>query len=241
MVTSVRTVGGRRERYGRMSVVPDELARFLTEWLGAWPDHDGLTVVGSPLRSVPGWDGTVRDVVGVAAPGRAVISVPVRYAGNVRDTVKTWDDLAALPGTLGRTGDPWYAGTFRWTLTPTDLPDAGEWIDVHDPRVPEWLRPFGDKALIALAGGEYAAGVGIKRHNLAGMELSVGTDEAHRGKGLASRLVAQASRWVLAQHAVPIYLHDPANTASDRTARAAGYPDLGWKILGMPPRSGGPL
>jgi predicted GNAT family acetyltransferase len=79
----------------------------------------------------------------------------------------------------------------------------------------------------------YAAGVGIKRHNPAGMEISVGTEEAHRGKGLASRLVAQAARWILAEGAVPIYLHDPANIGSDKTALKAGFPDEGWKIVGM--------
>jgi predicted GNAT family acetyltransferase len=106
-------------------------------------------------------------------------------------------------------------------------------VPATDPRVPEWLLPFGGDVLITFIDGVYAAGVGIKRHNAAGLELSVGTEEQHRGKGLASRLVAQAARWVLAQGAVPIYLHDPANTASDRTAWAAGFPDEGWKILGV--------
>jgi predicted GNAT family acetyltransferase len=95
------------------------------------------------------------------------------------------------------------------------------------------LHPFGGEVLITFIDGVYAAGVGIKRHNSAGMELSVGTEEEHRGKGLASRLVAQAARWVIAHNAVPIYLHDPANIASDRTALAAGFPDLGWQILGL--------
>jgi len=65
------------------------------------------------------------------------------------------------------------------------------------------------------------------------MEISVGTEERHRGRGLAARLVAQAARAIIAAGAVPIYLHDPANTASDRTAAKAGFPDLGWKIVGV--------
>jgi GNAT superfamily N-acetyltransferase len=137
---------------------------------------------------------------------------------------------------MGRAGATAYLGKFRWTLTPAPLEDAGVWIDVTDPRVPEWLWPFGGEALIALVDDAYAAGVGIKRHNKHGLELSVGTDEAFRGQGLAARLVAQASRWVLAQDAVPIYLHDPANIASDRTATKAGYPDPGWTILGLSAR-----
>jgi GNAT superfamily N-acetyltransferase len=138
-----------------------------------------------------------------------------------------------LPAAVGQPDARTFFGKFRWTMTPTDLPDAGEWVPVSDSRVPEWLHPFGGDVLIAFIDNVYAAGVGIKRHNLAGLELSVGTDEAHRGKGLATRLVAQAARWVVAQGAVPIYLHDPENTASDRTATSAGFPDLGWQILGM--------
>jgi GNAT superfamily N-acetyltransferase len=134
---------------------------------------------------------------------------------------------------VGRPNARTFAGTFRWASEPVPLPDAGEWIAVTDPRVPEWLWPFGGKALIAFADGGYAAGVGVKRHNRYGMEISVGTDERHRGQGLASRLVAQAGRAILAAGAVPIYLHDPANVASDRTASRAGFPDLGWKITGV--------
>jgi GNAT superfamily N-acetyltransferase len=210
------------------------LAAFLTAYLGAWPPSDGLTVVGSTVREQPGWDGGIREIVGVGTSTRSVISVPPALESAVRTTVHSWEDVPkALPAAAGRPDARVFFGTFRWTMTPTDLPDAGEWIDATDPRVPEWLRPFGGEVLITLIDGQYAAGVGIKRHNTAGLELSVGTDERYRGQGLASRLVAQAARWVIAQGAVPIYLHDPANIASDRTALAAGFPDLGWQIFGL--------
>jgi GNAT superfamily N-acetyltransferase len=212
-----------------------DLAVFLAEWLGAWPDTDGLTIVASHQRERPSWDGSVRDVVGVGTAGRAVISVAPALADAVRAQVPDWHAVPSrLPAAVGRPGAHAFFGTFRWTLKPTDLPDAGAWVPVDDPRVPEWLRPFGGNVLIAFADdGSYASGVGIKRHNAAGLELSVGTEERHRGRGLAARLVAQASRWVLSTGAVPIYLHDPANTASDRTALAAGFPDEGWQILGV--------
>jgi GNAT superfamily N-acetyltransferase len=222
-----------------------DLAAFLTQWLGAWPDADGLTVVASEQRERPSWDGSIRDVVGVGTAERAVISVAPALADAVRAQVRTWEDVpSTLPAAVGKPAARAFFGTFRWTLKPTDLPDAGVWVPRDDPRVPAWLRPFNGDVLIAFddgaddsagdgTGGTYAAGVGIKRHNAAGMELSVGTEERYRGRGLASRLVSQASRWVLAQGAVPIYLHDPANTASDRTALAAGFPDEGWQILGV--------
>lgn len=211
-----------------------QLDDFLAEYLGSWPGAPGLTVVGSQARSRPGWDGRIQDVVGVASPTSAVLSVPPGDADAVRDRVHSWEQAGSLlPEALGRQVGKVYYGTFRWTMRPADLPDAGVWIPVDDQRVPSWLHPFGGDALIALIDGRYAAGVGIKRHNARGMEISVGTEPEHRGKGLATRLVAQAARWILAKGAVPIYLHDPANVASDRTADAAGFPDKGWQILGL--------
>lgn len=212
------------------------LREFLVAWLGDWPDKDRLTVVGTPIRLRPGWDGLVHEIVGVAdGDGGGVLSVPPDAEETVREVVHSWDEMRTrLPAAMGRQGARVYAGKFRWTVEPADLADAGEWVSYEDSRVPEWLKPFGGKALIAFDGsGAYAAGVGVKRHNAAGMEISVGTEEAHRGKGLASRLVAQAARWILAQGAVPIYLHDPANVGSDKTALKAGFADDGWRIVGM--------
>lgn len=210
------------------------LARFLAEFLGAWPPTDDVTVVGSDARTLPGWDGQIRDVVGVLTPEAGVISVPPDRVAAVRSGVRAWRTVTTdLPAALGRPEARAFLGKFRWSTTPTELPDAGVWLDVSDPRVPPWLYPFGGQVLVTLFEDEYAAGVGIKRHNDAGWELSVGTEAAHRGKGLATRLVAQAARWVLGHDAVPIYLHDPANIPSDRTATAAGFPDLGWQILGV--------
>ena len=79
--------------------------------------------------------------------------------------------------------------------------------------------------------GSYAAGVGRKQHDAHGHELSVGTDEHLRGRGMARRLVAQAARRVIADGAVPTYLHSFDNTASARVADAAGFPDRGWQVL----------
>lgn len=211
-----------------------DLARFLSEWLGAWPPTADLTVVGDRARDEPSWDGRIRDVLGVRSPDGGVLSVSPARAEAVRSGVSRWDSAPTeLPIALGRPDARAFFGKFRWSTAPTDLPDAGEWLAVDDPRVPPWLRPFNGDVLVTLVDGVYAAGVGLKRHNSAGFELAVGTEEQHRGRGYAARLVAQAARWVLARGAVPIYLHDPANIASDRTATRAGFPDLGWQVLGM--------
>ncbi|WP_245601575.1 GNAT family N-acetyltransferase [Hamadaea tsunoensis] len=221
------------EKAGR--AVDERLEKFLIEWLGGWPGTPGVHVVGADVRLRPGWDGSTTNVLGVSTPDGGVLSVAPALADPVRAAVRTWDDVPVeLPRAVGRPQARAFAGTFRYATDPTDLPDAGEWIAFTDERLPAWLRPFGGEALVAFGSdGAYAAGVGIKRHNAYGMEISVGTDERHRGQGLASRLVAQAARHILAAGAVPIYLHDPANTASDRTARRSGFPDLGWKIIGV--------
>jgi GNAT superfamily N-acetyltransferase len=140
--------------------------------------------------------------------------------------------IERLPELLGRRGIAG-RGVFRWSTTPAPLADAGVWLPADDPRVPGWLRPFGGEVLVVLDRDTYVAGVGVKRHDEAGHELAVGTEEAARGRGLARRLVAQAARRVLDEGAVPTYLHAPDNIASAKAADAAGFPDLGWSVVGF--------
>ncbi len=216
----------------------DPLTAHLRDWLGRWPGRrPGLDVVGSEQRVRPGWDGQVHAVLGVRTPESGVLSVPPDALATVAPLADRGPDrlLAALPAALGRPGATVFQGVFRWSTTPTDLPDAGVWVPAADPVVPDWLRVFGGEVLLALdpATGGYLAGVGIKRHDRYGRELSVGTEPAARGRGLARRLVAQAARRVIAEGAVATYLHDPANLASARVAASAGFPDLGWKIIGV--------
>jgi GNAT superfamily N-acetyltransferase len=210
--------------------VGERLTAHLRAWLGAWPPSPDrwLTVATSPLRTAPGWDGVVRRFVGVATPEGAVLSVPP-------DSIEAYSGLAASLDDL-RTAEPrLQEGVFRWSESPADLDDAGVWIAVDDPRVPDWLKPFGGEVLMALDPdtGAYLAGVGIKRHDPYGHELAVVTEEAARGRGLARGLVAQAGRKVIADGAVPTYLHADANIRSAKVADAAGFPDRGWRILGI--------
>jgi GNAT superfamily N-acetyltransferase len=195
------------------------LDRFLEEWLGRWPPRSTREVVGSPLRAEPAWDGTLKPVQGVAdEAGRWVVSV-------APDRLALDDPLAGLPV---------FEGVFRWTEAPTPLEPVGRWLPHDDPVVPDWLRPFGGDVLVVLDDdGRYVAGVGLKRHLPSGWELSVGTEEAARGRGLARRLVSTAAAHVLDHGAVPLYLHTDDNVASAKAADAAGFPDLGWRTLGV--------
>lgn len=195
------------------------LERFLEEWLGAWPPTSERDVVASDLRSAPAWDGHLKPVQGVAdGDGRWVVSV----APDRLDRADPTEGLAT------------FEGVFRWTEAPADLEPAGVWLPHDHDAVPGWLLPFGGDVLVELdERGRYLAGVGLKRHLPSGWELSVGTDEAARGRGLARRLVATAASYVLDHGAVPIYLHTDDNVASAKAADAAGFPDLGWRTLSV--------
>lgn len=220
----------------------ETLTAFLREWLGCWPPDDGLVIVSWPGRDEPGWDGGIRIGLGVETPHGAVLSLSPSLAIDPRSldpdriaaAMHARDAARAVPALIGRPELRFHTGTLRWTDAPADLPQIGEWVATEDPRLPAWLRAFNGDVLVTWdRNGRYAAGVGRKMHNRHGHELSVGTEPAHRGQGLASRLVAQAARRVLADGAIPIYLHDPSNVGSRRVAEAAGFPDRGWRILGL--------
>lgn len=214
--------------------VDERLQAHLRSWLGVWPPERELHVVGSEKRTTPGWDGAVRIVNGVATPHGTVLSVPPEVVDEVR---AAGDDLttigARLSTILKRPGAVFGQGLFRWSTSPTESDEPGVWLPTDDPRVPEWLKPFNGDVLVAFEGDEVAAGVGRKQHDPCGHELAVVTEEGFRGKGYARRLVTQAARRVLADGAVPVYLHASDNEASARTAVASGFPDVGWKILGL--------
>jgi GNAT superfamily N-acetyltransferase len=213
------------------------LLHHLVTWLGQWPAGQPLAVVGSTRRTEPGWDGLIHPAIGVGGPTGRVLSVPPPWTGAVRQLAATDPDrlLELLPTRIGHPDHRAFEAVFRWTVAPTPLPDAGTWLPADDAVVPDWLRPFGQEVLVVRDEdtGGYLAGVGIKRHDQYGHELSVGTDPAARGRGLARRLVAQAARRVLDEGAVPTYLHDPGNLASAKVAEAAGLADEGWTFLGV--------
>lgn len=197
-----------------------------------------MKIVGSPHRAEPAWDGKVYPVAGVETPGGTVLSVPPDLVAAV---TAAGDDLAtigaALPEIVGRPDARFGRGVFRWCQELLDLePDrAAVWMAPDDERVPPWLAVFNGDVLVHLdADGRYGAGVGRKRHDDFGQELAVATEEHLRGRGLARRLVAQAAHRVAEEGAVATYLHAVSNTASARVAEAAGFPDTGWCVLGVP-------
>ncbi|MBA2277282.1 MAG: GNAT family N-acetyltransferase [Chloroflexia bacterium] len=220
----------------------ERLAAHLVAWLGAWPPIEPLRIVVSPKRDQPSWDGSSWLGLGVESPHGTVLSLSPRLGvaldavdrQQVTMALRESDPSTALAMAFGRRTLGFSRSVFRWTDHPAPLPDVGEWVAPHDPRLPAWLDAFNDDVLVARdAEGGVAAGVGRKIHNRFGQELAVGTDPAHRGRGLARALVAQAARRVLAEGAVPLYLHHPANIGSASVADAAGFPDRSWHVIGI--------
>jgi hypothetical protein len=227
----------------RGEIVPERLARHLESWLGTcvFPGSGRVSIVGSSRRTEPGWDGTIRRFVGVETLSGAILSVAPDRVGAVRALGDDLDTIGSrLAEALETPASRFGRGIFRWTEHPTPpRPDRlGIWLPIDDPVVPPWLHPFNGDVLVGFADPNrqvVAAGVGRKQHDQHGHELAVVTEEGFRGLGWARSLVAQAAARVLADGAIPTYFHAPDNLASAATADAAGFPDLGWRILGLFP------
>lgn len=221
------------------------LTAHLREWIGAWPPPGhGLTVVATRTRTEMGWDGRRRDLLGaIDDAGDGIVAVAPDIHRVVAEALHGQDpavlddpEVRTRIGRLaGGRGAELGVGVLRWTTEATsDLEPLGEWVPVTDERVPEWLHPFGGEALLALDDdGQYAAGVGVKRHGVTGHELAVVTHEDHRGKGWGRRLVATAIRDVLERVPLVTYLHGRSNEASAAVADAVGLPDRGWRTVGV--------
>ena len=215
--------------------VVDRLERHLRSWLGAWPPRREVTVVASERRARPCWDGAVRPLAGITTPEGTILSVPPDRFEAARAAGATLVEvLDGLPEALGQPGGVVGRGVYRYGVSPPQLDEIGEWLPAGAPDVPAWLQPFGGEVLVVREDGHYVAGLGIKRHDELGLEVAVATEEAWRGRGLARALVSRAATCILRGGGVPIYLHGRGNAASARVAEAAGFPDRGWFVLGLP-------
>lgn len=219
--------------------IEHRLTRFLESRLGIWPPSQPLEIVASPLRDEPRWDESFSPMIGIESPLGTVLSYsPTSFpTASAIDPVALEDELGSsdaymtIPELFGRPEMHFGRAVFRYIERPADLPPLGEWVSRDDPRLPEWLRPFNGDVLIHWEDGEYAAGVGLKKHNEFGHEIAVGTEPAYRGRGFAKRLVATAARKILRDGAIPLYMHADRNAASSRVAEQSGFPDRGWHFI----------
>lgn len=223
---------------GMSRAAPAKLVAHLQSWLGAWPPPPGeVQVIGSDRREAATGGKWWLPALAISAPHGTVLSLPPRAVDAVRqlppdvDSPGFWEAVAALiPGTDPVPG----RAVFRWTERPAEFSEVGGWIDPGDPRVPNWLRGFDGDVLVAFDERHgYVAGAGRKQHDLHGHEISVGTEPVAQGHGLARGLVAHLARRILADGAIPTYIHEATNVPSCRVAEAVGFADRGWRVTAL--------
>jgi len=221
--------------------VRERLDRHLRRHLGNWPPSEPHSIVVTPARDQPGWDGKVRPVQGIFSPEGNVLAVSPRFAWLFRGIdaeelilgLRASDAWSRVSRQLGVPVDVGQA-ILRWSEQAIDLPRPGQWVASSDSRLPGWLAPFNGNVLAAFdETGAFVAGVGLKHHDQWAREIAVGTDPEHRGRGYARRLVAQAARDIIASGGIPLYRHEAGNTASERVADATGFPDRGWRSVDL--------
>lgn len=222
--------------------IESRLNAFLTSRLGTWPPHRGIELRHCDLRDEPRWDGRVQPFLGVESPVGTVLTFSRHVfpwgtsldPREVEDELGHSDAYVTIPNLFGQPEMHFGRAVFRYLGEFVDHSEEGEPVEPDDPRLPAWLRPFNGGVFARWADdGTYAAGIGLKKHNDLGYEISVGTDPAHRDKGLAQRLVAQSARYIWDLGAIPIYLHGATNAASARVAEKSGFPDRGWHLIEM--------
>jgi uncharacterized protein (DUF1501 family) len=174
--------------------------------------------------------------------GGAVVAVAPEWAAMLRrhldgpDTVRSAMAAvaAAIPGHL-------FSGVARTgvAIAPPAAPVTV--IDTTDPRLPPWvLGHFTGEAWVVLGDhGEVLSTAVLKRYDDRLREISVGTAEAARGRGLARSVVAAAARAVLAEGRAVLYNHDPDNHASARVAESVGLHEFGRFHVAVTDRTAG--
>jgi L-amino acid N-acyltransferase YncA len=156
--------------------------------------------------------------------------VAPEWAGLLREHLDGPDTLlksmsvvaAAIPGHL-------FSGVARTGVAIPPPAVEVTVIDAADPRLPDWvIGHFSGEAWVVLGErGEVLSTAVLKRYDDRLREISVGTAEAARGRGLARSVVAAAARAALAEGRAVLYNHDPDNDASAKVAESVGLHELG--------------
>jgi ribosomal protein S18 acetylase RimI-like enzyme len=162
--------------------------------------------------------------------GGAVVAVTPRWSGVLREHLQgpasVRAALDAVAAAAGGQAASWVARTGVAIPLPTVEVDV---VDATDPRLPDWvLGHFTGQAWVVFGDdGQVLSTAVLKRYDDRLREISVGTAEAARGRGLAKAVTAAAARAILAEGRAVLYNHDADNDASARVAEAVGLYELG--------------
>jgi GNAT superfamily N-acetyltransferase len=162
--------------------------------------------------------------------GGAVVGVAPAWSGRLRERLDGPASLGpALEAVAGAAGGQHWSWVAR-TGVAIPAPSAEVTVlDATDPRLPEWVvGHFSGHAWVVLGDdGQVLSTAVLKRYDDRLREISVGTAEAARGRGLAKAVTAAAARAVLAEGRAVLYNHDPENHASAQVAEAVGLHEFG--------------
>ena len=168
----------------------------------------------------------------LARAGGAVVAVAPEHAALLRAHLDSDRDPGVLPRVLARVAADlpghWWEAVARTGTEIAQPKDPVVVLDASDPRLPEWvLGHFTGQAWVVLGdGGEVLSTAVLKRYDERLREISVGTAEAARGRGLARSVVAAAARAALAEGRAVLYNHAADNHASARVAEAVGLHEV---------------
>jgi GNAT superfamily N-acetyltransferase len=234
MLIETRRPGGRAE--GAVA----RLEAFFAAELGCAPGElarPGVRLFASPSRETPGWCGFRLPLLAVAHSDAALVSVepallPEAGAilhGNGASDGLSLEAIGALrrlareryPRSQSLCGRALYceAGRFR----PHESAPV-ERLDAEDPKCETLREHFDGPVFVARAqGGEVASWAAIKLKGEDVWEIAVTTEARYQGRGLGTLVVSAATRHILEQGRVPLYVHDETNLPSGKVARRLGY------------------
>jgi RimJ/RimL family protein N-acetyltransferase len=162
--------------------------------------------------------------------GGAVVAVAPSFSGLLR---RELDGPGSVDRALEAVAEAAVGQHYSWVArTGVAIPPPSAEvtvIDTSDPRLPEWvIGHFTGQAWVVLDDdGQVLSTAVLKRYDDRLREISVGTSEAARGRGLAKAVTAAAARAVLAEGRAVLYNHDPENHTSARVAEAVGLHEFG--------------
>jgi L-amino acid N-acyltransferase YncA len=166
----------------------------------------------------------------LARGGGAVVAVSPAWSHRLGERLDGPATLAAaLEAVAAAGGAKHYSWVVR-TGVAIQAPSAEVTVlDANDPRLPDWVvGHFTGEAWVVLGDdGQVLSTAVLKRYDDRLREISVGTAEEARGRGLAKAVTAAAARAVLAEGRAVLYNHDAENHTSARVAETVGLHEFG--------------
>lgn len=193
----------------------------------------GMQVVASRRRDEASWCGFRLPVLALQRSSSTVLSVTASLLPAVRDQLRPGrPPLEVVADVQGAVQSEYPSSQCLLGRALYCEPDAFtpvhfrqvELLSVHDPQY-ELLHRYFDGPVFATRArdGEVAAWSALKLKGEDVWEISVTTEPAHRGRGLARAVTSAAAEYVLAHGKAPLYVHSEHNLPSARVARSLGF------------------